>query len=65
MAVKRHNEVAEMDDEAFAAWRERKLRELMGKPSSGAPGVARRRHAKDVFRRYIKMRRARQPAEEG
>ena len=58
MAVRHHNEVLDLDDEAFAAWRKQKMKELV----RAAPGKGRfeqKRHAHDVIRRYAKRRRAR------
>ena len=59
MAVRHHNEVLDLDDEAFAAWRREKMKELV----RAAPGTGRhgqKRHAHDVIRRYVKRRRQRQ-----
>ncbi len=58
MAVRRHKEVDTLDDAAFEAWREQKMKDLIhAVPRQARHG--RRRYAQDVMRKYVKRRRAR------
>ena len=56
MAVRHHKDVAALDDDAFAAWRRQKMKELIGS-TTGRSRHGRRRHAQEVMRRYDKRRR--------
>ena len=58
MAVQRRKDVSTLSDEAFAAWREQKMRDLL-RSAPGKTRHGRRRHAQEVMRKYIKMRRTR------